>query len=324
VKRRSGRRFGVSRGLLVLLGIVCVTGVVNFFVINQRAFLNFYYLPVVFGAYLLGLRRGVYSALLACAIVFSIAILNDRQFYGQDTTTWMRWLDLGTWACFLVLTSYVVGSLYEQKEAQLRDIREAYQGIIQIMSKLIDSVDRYTEDHSRRVADIAAEIARTMGLDENHVEDIRIGGFLHDIGKVDVSTEVLRKAAGLTEEEMTEMKRHVDRGEKMVRSMGGILRHVIPMVAYHHERWDGKGYKGLSGEQIPIGARIIAVADTYDAIVIDRAYRKGRTHEQALKIIADESGRQFDPEVVEIFLGIYHVETPAEPAAETASSGRAA
>jgi putative nucleotidyltransferase with HDIG domain len=306
--------------LLVLLGIVSVTGIVNFFVVNQRAFLNFYYLPVVFGAYLLGLRRGVYSALLACAIVFSIAILNDRQFYGQDTAAWMRWLDLGTWACFLVLTSYVVGSLYEQKEAQLRDIREAYQGIIQLMSKLIDSVDRYTEDHSRRVADIAAEIARTMGLDESQVEDIRIGGFLHDIGKVDVSTEVLRKAAGLTEQEMTEMKHHVDRGEKMVRSMGGILRHVIPMVAYHHERWDGKGYKGLSGEHIPLGARIIAVADTYDAIVIDRAYRKGRTHEQALKIIAEESGRQFDPEVVGVFLRIYR----AELAAETSAADRAA
>jgi hypothetical protein len=90
------------------------------------------------------------------------------------------------------------------------------------------------------------------------------------------------------------MRRHVDTGEKLVRSMGGVLKHVIPMVAFHHERWDGTGYKGLKGEDIPLGARIIAVADTYDAIVTDRAYRRGRTHVQAVKIIRDASGSQFD------------------------------
>jgi putative nucleotidyltransferase with HDIG domain len=302
----------VHGGLLVLLSIVAVTGIINFFVVNQRAFLNFYYLPVVFGSYTMGLRRGVYSALLACGIVLGIAYLNEHQFHGVDAESWMRWLDLGTWACFLILTSYVVGSLYEQKESQLHEIRDAYQGIIEIMSKLIDSVDRYTENHSRRVAEFASEIARAMGMKESDVEDIRIGAFLHDIGKVDVSTEVLRKAARLTDEEMAEMKLHVDKGEVMVRSMGGILKHVIPMVAYHHERWDGKGYKGLKGEEIPVGARIIAVADTYDAIVIDRAYRKGRTHEQAVRIVAQESGRQFDPAVVEVFLKLYGAEVPLE------------
>jgi putative nucleotidyltransferase with HDIG domain len=227
----------------------------------------------------------------------------------------MRWLDLGTWACFLVLTSYIVGSLYEEKESQFREIRDAYQGIIQIMSKFIDSVDRYTENHSRRVADYAVEIGRTMGLSEGQVEDVRVGAYLHDIGKVDISTEVLRKAAGLTDDEMVEMRRHVDKGETMVRSMGGILKHVIPMVAYHHERWDGTGYKGLKGDEIPLGARIIAVADTYDAIVIDRAYRKGRTHAEAVKIIRDESGTQFDPAVVAVFLQLYAADA-GEPAAD--------
>ena len=295
----------VKRGLLVLLGIVAVTGVVNFFVINQRGFLNFYYLPVVFGAYLLGLRKGVYAALASCAIVFTIAFFDRHEFYVQDPESWMRWLDLGTWACFLVLTSYVVGTLYEQKEAQLRELRDAYQGIIEILGKLIDSVDRSTENHSRRVADYAAEMARELGLAENQVEEIRIGAFLHDIGKIEVSAEVLRKAAGLNDAEMNEMRSHVERGEQIVRSMGGILKHVIPMVACHHERWDGAGYKGLSGNAIPLGARIIAVADTYDAIVMDRSYREGRTHDQAVAIIAEERGKQFDPKVVDVFLALY-------------------
>ena len=297
----------VSRGLLVLFGIVAVTGVIQFFVINQRAFLNFYYLPVVFGAYTMGLRKGLFSAFFACGIVFSIAFMNEAQFGGQDPEAWMRWLDLGTWACFLVLTAFLVGSLYEEKEQQFRDIQQAYQGILELMSKFIDSVDRYTENHSRRVATFAVEMARALGLPEAEVENVRVGAYLHDIGKVDISADVLRKAAGLTPEEMSEMKRHVEVGERMVRSMGGILKHVIPMVAYHHERWDGTGYKGLRGEEIPLGARIIAVADTYDAIVMDRAYRKGRTPAQAMKVIREASGTQFDPMIVAVFMELYEI-----------------
>ncbi len=295
----------VHRGLLVLLAIVAITGVINFWVVNQRAFLNFYYLPVVFGAYTLGLRRGVYSALLSCGIVAAIALVSRAHFVAGDPEPWMRWLDLGTWGGFLILTSYVVGSLSETKEQQLREIRDAYRGIIEIMAKLIDSVDKYTEDHSRRVADYAVEIARAMGLREDLVEDIRVGAFLHDIGKVEISTEVLRKAAGLTGDEYVEMKRHVDHGARLVRTMGGILKHIVPMVAYHHERWDGTGYKGYRGEDIPLGARIIAVADTYDAIATDRAYRSRRTHAQAVQVIREASGTQFDPEVVAAFLALY-------------------
>jgi HD-GYP domain-containing protein (c-di-GMP phosphodiesterase class II) len=97
----------------------------------------------------------------------------------------------------------------------------------------------------------------------------------------------------------------VDHGERLVRSMGGILRHVIPMVAYHHERWDGSGYKGLRGEEIPVGARIIAVTDTFDAIVTDRAYRKSRTPQEAIHILRAERGRQFDPQVVDVFLDLF-------------------
>jgi putative nucleotidyltransferase with HDIG domain len=311
VSPRRASAWRVHRGLLVLLAIVAVTGVINFFVLNQRAFLNFYYLPVVFGAYALGLRKGVYSALLSSAIVFAIAFASPRQFDANDAEGWMRWLDLGTWSCFLVLTAYVVGSLYETKEQQMKEIRQAYQGIIEIMAKLIDSMDQYTEDHSRRVAEYSVEMGRALGLRESDLEDLRVGAFLHDIGKVDVSTQVLRKAAGLTAEEYEEMKSHVDRGEAIVRSVGGILRHVLPMIAYHHERWDGRGYKGLRGADIPLGARIIAVADTYDAIVTERAYRRSRSHDQAIEVIRSESGRQFDPRVVNAFLELY-----AHPAAE--------
>jgi putative nucleotidyltransferase with HDIG domain len=294
-----------SRGLLTMLGIMGVTAVVHLAVVNQRAFLHFYYLPVVFAAYTMGLRKGVYAALLSCGIVFASAAMNDAHFAAPDAEGWMRWLDLGTWACFLILASFLIGSLYDVKGRQVRELEDAYRGILEIMSKLIDSADRYTENHSRRVADYSVEMARRLGLSETEVEDIRVGAFLHDIGKVEISADVLGKAAGLTPEEMDEMRGHVDKGERLVRSVGGILRHVLPMVAYHHERWDGTGYKALQGEEIPLGARIIAVADTYDAIVTDRAYRKGRTRQQAFEILQEGSGSQFDPLVVEVFLQLY-------------------
>jgi HD-GYP domain-containing protein (c-di-GMP phosphodiesterase class II) len=292
----------VNRGLLVLLGIVGVTGVINFFVFNQRAFLNFYYLPVVFGAYLLGRRKGVYAALLSCAIVYTIAGMNERTFSEPAAATWMRWLDLGTWGCFLLVTSYVVGTLYELKQAQLVELHDAYHGVIEIMSKFIDSVDRCTENHSRRVAELCVETARALDLSPAEVEDLRVGAVLHDIGKVDISAEVLGKAAGLSAEEYAEMQTHVDKGERLVRTVGGILKHVIPMILYHHERWDGRGYKGLKGTQIPLGARVIAIADTYDAIITDRPYRPARSHEEALRIIQEEAGKQFDPDIVDAFM----------------------
>jgi putative nucleotidyltransferase with HDIG domain len=318
VTKALGRLLRVNGGLLVLLGIVLATGAVNFAVIDQRAVLNLYYLPVVLGAYLLGRRRGVFAGILSCTIVFGMALMNDRQFAGHGIGGMQRWLDLGTWACVLLLTAYVVGTLYEERAEQVRDLEDAYHGILEILPRLIDAVDHQTENHSRRVADYAVEVARTLGLAETEVEDVRVGALLHDIGKVDISAEVLRKAAALTPGELAEMQRHVETGERMVRSMGGILRHVIPMVAFHHERWDGMGYKGLKAENIPIGARIIAVADTYDAIVCDRPYRKGRTCEEALHILREGSGRQFDPRVVGVFLDLYDP-AAAEPGAERAA-----
>lgn len=309
----SPRRRPVNRELLVLLGLIAAAGAVNFAVVSQRAFLNLYYIPVLLGAWLLGRRGGVLSGGLAALIVFGLALMNDRQFMPTGASRIDRWIDLAAWAALLLVTSFLVGTLHEQRERQVRELEEAYRGILEILPRLIDAVDQQTENHSRRVSGYAIEMARALDLDERLVEDIRVGALLHDIGKVDVSAELLRKAAALTPEEFAEMQQHVDSGERMVRSMGGILKHVIPMVAFHHERWDGLGYKGLKGEEIPIGARVIAVADTYDAIVNDRPYRRGRTTDEALHILQEGSGRQFDPRVVQVFFDLYAV--PADTGA---------
>ncbi len=304
---RRDRR--VHEQLLVALGVAAVSVVVLRLVENQLAFLHFYYLPVAFAAWRWGRRYGAFTAVCCAAIVYLNALIAPSLFVTRASDSTMRWLDIGLWGAFLFLTAYAIGTLSEHAEARRLQLETAYRGILEIMAKFIDSFDRSTEHHSRRVAERAIEVARHLGVDEAEVEVIRVAAYLHDLGKVEVSAEVLNKAARLDPVEEHEMRRHVDHGVAMLQKVGGLLEHAVPIVLYHHEHWSGNGYKGMKGEQIPLGARIVAVADTYDAIVGDRVYRKGRTHTEAMTILRSERGRQFDPVVVDAFIELYDVES---------------
>jgi putative nucleotidyltransferase with HDIG domain len=291
--------------LLVGLVVAIVSAIVLRIVVNQQAFLDLYFLPIAWASWRLGRRRGVATALASAVIVLSAAALNDALFAHPGAESWMRWTDLGLWAGFLFLTAACVAWLADRDRAHIAEVRGVYTGVLEIMAKFIDSIDRSTDNHSRRVAQRAVETARAMGMTENELETLRVAAYLHDIGKVEVSANVLQKAASLTSEERAEMERHVDYGTDLLMRLGGLLESVVPIVMYHHERWDGRGYKGLLGEDIPLGARIVAVCDTYDAIVADRPYREGRSHAEAVDILRDGSGSQFDPEVVDAFLALY-------------------
>ena len=301
-RSRHGRFYET---LLVGLSVTLTSAVVLRLVVNQQAFLDLYFLPVAWAAWRLGRRTGAAIALASAAIVLGAAFMNDQLFARDGAESWMRWTDLGLWAGFLFLTANAVAWLSERDAARLRQVEGAYSGVLEIMAKFIDSIDRSTDNHSRRVAQRVIEIGREMGMPESEIETLRVAAYLHDIGKVEVSTDVLQKAAALDAAERAEMERHVDYGTNMLICLGGLLERVVPLVLYHHERWDGRGYKGLAGGEIPLGARIIAVCDTYDAIVEDRPYRRGRSHEQAVEILKSESGSQFDPAVVEVFLELY-------------------
>ena len=309
---------GALEILLVALAVSAVSGVVLRLVVNQQAFLDFYFLPVAWASWRLGRKLGVMTALASAAVVFGAAAMNEQLFLHRGADPWMRWTDLGVWAGFLVLSARIISWLAERDHLQTAQVRAVYTGVLEIMAKFIDSIDRSTDNHSRRVAERAIDVARELGVPEPEIETLRVAAYLHDIGKVEVSTSVLRKAASLTDEERLEMERHVDYGTEMLSRLGGLLERVVPLVLYHHERWDGRGYKGLSGEQIPLGARIIAVCDTYDALVADRPYRTGRPHVQAIEVLRAETGTQFDPAVVEAFLRLYDVDDApgaSEPAA---------
>jgi putative nucleotidyltransferase with HDIG domain len=205
------------------------------------------------------------------------------------------------WGGSLVLTAVAMGTLYEKDKVKLRELRQTYNGVLMILRQFI-SKDQYTQNHSYRVSIYATQIAAEMGFGEERVEDVRAAALLHDIGKLDISREILYKAARLTEEEFHEMRQHVSKGIDFLEPVGGSLRRVLPIILFHHEHYDGTGYEEKVGEDIPLEARILAVADAYDAIVSDRPYRKGSAPFEAKEIIEKRSGIDFDPQVVKAFL----------------------
>lgn len=186
----------------------------------------------------------------------------------------------------------------------MRDLEHSYDVTLEALGDALDLKDSETEGHSKRVTAYTIALARAMGLSPDEIKTIARGAFLHDIGKMAIPDDILRKPGTLTEEEQEVMRQHCLRGYHMLRKIP-FLAGVADIVYCHQEHYDGSGYpSGLHGTDIPIGARIFAVADTLDAITSDRPYRKARSFDSAREEILRYSASQFDPAVVEVFLKI--------------------
>lgn len=185
--------------------------------------------------------------------------------------------------------------------ALLVEQQNLFLGTLQALTASIDAKDRYTCGHSERVAHLSARIARALKMSEEEIDRVRIAGLVHDVGKIGVPEAVLCKQGKLTDEEFAAIKLHPEIGHRILRDIEP-LADVLPGVLYHHERFDGRGYPhGLSGLAIPLFARIIALADTFDAMSSNRSYRSALPREKVLAEIARCAGTQFDPAVVEAF-----------------------
>ena len=182
------------------------------------------------------------------------------------------------------------------------ELKTMFQQTIEGFAFAIDAKDSYTLGHSRRVTQYCEGIAWTMGLEEKEVERIRNAAVLHDIGKIGLRLEALNKSGPLTPEERKIIENHPKMGCKILAPIL-CFDGLIPIIYHHHEHFNGKGYPdGRAGEQIPLGSRILAVSDAYDAMTSDRPYRKAMTPKEAIKELYAYSGTQFDPQVINAFV----------------------
>lgn len=186
-------------------------------------------------------------------------------------------------------------------DARLHDLESMFLHIVSLWGQSIESADRYTQGHCERVADRACALARAAGFDDGTLLWFRMGALLHDVGKIVVPPEILNKPGPLTPEERAVMERHPDAGVELIDDIE-FPWDVRPMVRHHHEAWNGSGYPGhLAGEEIPLSARILCVADVYDALATDRPYRKAFPHDRTLEIMQADAGRIFDPGLFALF-----------------------
>jgi HD-GYP domain-containing protein (c-di-GMP phosphodiesterase class II) len=211
----------------------------------------------------------------------------------------MYWLYLFT-AALLVGLGFMVFRL----RALLSSKREDLMGMVITLSRMMEMRDSSTEGHCSRVKGWITEITTLLNIEQGLANDIVIAAILHDIGKIGIPDDVLLKRGGLTPEEFSVMRSHPEIGALALSSVGRFDR-VAEIIKNHHENFDGSGYpSGKRGREIPLGARIVAVLDAYDAMTSDRCYRAAMPKERAIAILRDGAGGQFDPEVVNLFCTI--------------------
>jgi putative nucleotidyltransferase with HDIG domain len=299
-----GRLEQTNKELLLVFSLFVIALLLNSVLASQRMVLSFYALPTIASAYLYGRRHATLTAfasvlMVALLLQFPNVLPNGPAQAG--TVSAGQWLEVVVWGGSLIITAYLMGTLCEHQQAQLKELRETYHGVLMILRHFV-SKDKYTENHSYRVSVYAVRIASHLRLSNERIEDVRAAALLHDIGKLEISRDILYKAARLTAEEFNEMQKHVARGVEMLQPVGGSLRRVIPIILAHHDKFDGSGYNATQGDAIPLESRIISVADVYDSLTSDRPYRKAMPPMEAKDMIVKGAETDFDPQVVTAFL----------------------
>ena len=226
-----------------------------------------------------------------------------RVIKPDGNIAWQEWTDQGIrdeWGRLIEIQS--VGRDVTQRKRAEENLIEAYETTLEGWAKALELRDKETEGHSRRVTETTVIVARAMGFTEEELTHIRRGSILHDIGKMGVPDDILRKNGSLTENERMIVEKHPDTAFELLKGIS-FLEKALEIPHHHHEKWDGSGYpRGLKGNQIPLPARIFAVVDVWDALTTHRPYREAWSRETAVQYLVDGSGTHFDPKVVEIFL----------------------
>jgi HD-GYP domain-containing protein (c-di-GMP phosphodiesterase class II) len=258
---------------------------------------HLYYVAVVLAAVLYGPRAGVLTGALSAALAEPLTLALLDRLDDIDDGALVR-------AGAMMLVGWVCGSLTRSLLARVEALETLNQETIFAFVRAIDARDPYTARHSEKVAAHAVRLARALGLPPAACERIHLAGMLHDVGKVALERSILHKPGRLTDAEWREVREHPARSAHIIGAVSRFADYV-PGARHHHERYDGLGYPdGLAGDDIPLDARILAVADAYDAMTSDRSYRPALSHEEAVRRLQQDAGTQFDPVCVATFAAL--------------------
>ena len=210
------------------------------------------------------------------------------------------------------LLTAIRSRLGRSQQLLLAQLHESYEASLIMLANAIEVRDPYTRGHVERVMNYAQTIAEYLGWTAIEIKNLRFGSILHDIGKINIAENILHKEGPLSDEEWVEMRKHPEMGAELVKGIHYLVP-ALPVILYHHERWNGSGYPyGLKEEKIPVSARIVAIADSFDAMTTERPYRKELTPEQAFNEVVSGSGIQYDPLMVETFQHAWETEKITE------------
>ena len=307
--------------LLILVGLLAA----HFFVVQKVAFLGFYYLPILLAGYFCGKRIALLISLLTLFLVALYSVAEPTKMSPDIAVAQARLertspntaanpeaadrlskeklnlhLSLVTWGAFLVLAAAVSSALYEQKQKRVDELRRAYTGVVEILTKYLELANRSNVGRSREVSLYAAGTARRMGLGETVVDNIRIAALLHDLGRRDISALILEKSAELGKAVNANIRTQSIRGEEIVRSVSAVLEDVAPIVDGYHEYFVGSGRRPVR-TRIATGAEIIAVARAYYDMITGSPTRKARSPQEALAEIRTAAGEPFDADILAAF-----------------------
>lgn len=252
---------------------------------------HLYYIPIILSAFFLGWPGGVAFAILASAgSAFHIMMKGNVVF-----------LDIVLQTGIFCLLGTLIGLLSESERKKTRLLEKSRLDFFKALAHLLDKRDTYTEGHSHRVAHISREIGNAIGLNRDMLDNLYQAALLHDIGKIGIDDAILKKETPLTRDEYQTIQTHTVIGESVLKGIE-IMEDMIPAIKYHHERFDGEGYPDkLKGDYIPFFARILSIADAFDAMTSQRVYNNRKSYADALLEIENCSGKQFDAKIVEYF-----------------------
>ena len=304
-KRRATiwrRIASVNRELWLILAMLGIALLVNIILAEHRMVLYLYSIPTIMSAYFYGRRHAVLTAFASVFLILAMSWLNPSVLgvHGLHLPI-DGWAEFVTWAGILVITAYCMGSLYERKEANMRDLRQSYEGML-LMLQHIASESKYSQNHPHRVSMMASKIAEEMELGVSRADDARRAALLHDVEKVGVSKEMLFHAANVHEEELRMMRTHLDEGKELPATRGSSLRRIIPILLAYQAAVD-KAQHSQGLPHIPVESKILLVACHYD--LLTSASEKRIAPSEAMERITQRAGIEYDADVVDAMVRVF-------------------